>query len=345
MRKFSAAALLILCLLGSSGRAEAGVPDPNLWQSFQATFVRPSGRVVDKKEGAISHSEGQGFALLFATAFDDKTAFARIWRWTHENLQVRNDALLAWKWVPNAANPVPDKNDAADGDIFTAWALARAGEEFHEPKYTAEARRIAVDIRRELIRTEAGRPILLPGSEGFVSDKGAVINLSYWIFPAFATLNRLDPSPEWAVVEKSGLALIDQAQFGQWKLPPDWLGISPQGKLFLPADRPQRFSYDAIRIPLYLIWAGLETPDRLKPYLHFWDEYAKVPFVGAWTNLNDNSIASYGLPGGFKAVRNLVVATSEKRAYHSIRIDAKDGYYSSALIILADLAAGGRQKR
>ncbi len=344
MPTFKAALIVFFLLAASAARALADPPGANLWRAFKTRFVTPEGHVVDNGQGGISHSEGQGSGLLFAASFNDRAAFERIWQWTHKNLQVRRDALLAWKWVPRAANDVPDQNDAADGDILAAWALARAGQTFHDPKWTVAAKRIAEDVRRELIRTEAGRMILLPGTSGFVSDKGVVINLSYWIYPALPALNDLDPSPEWAALEKSGLALIDQAQFGEWKLPPDWLGITPQGKLFLPADHPQRFSYDAIRIPLYLVWAGQDTPARLKPCRAFWGEFAQVPFVGAWTNLNDNSIAAYGPPAGFKAIRDLVVAREANRPYHAPQITAKDDYYSSALVLLAELAAAERSK-
>jgi endoglucanase len=336
---------LVGFLVFAFSAAPAIAEPPGAWRTFKSRFVSPEGRVIDYKQGGISHSEGQGYGLLFAAAFGDRAAFERIWQWTHANLQVRKDALLAWKWVPSTANHVPDLNDAADGDILAAWALAQAGQAFHEPRWSVAAKRIAEDIRRELIRSEGGRMVLVPGTSGFASDKGVVINLSYWIFPAFPTLNALDPSPQWAALEKSGLTLLDKARFGQWKLPPDWLGISPEGKLFLPACHPQRFSYDAIRISLYLIWAGDESPARLKPYLSFWNEFAKVPFVGAWTNLNDDSIASYGPPAGFRAVRALAMASQAKLPYRPPRLSAKDDYYSSALILLTEIAARERSKR
>ena len=37
----------------------------------------------------------------------------------------RGDGLFSWKWSPNTSDPVPDKNNAADGDILIAWALMR----------------------------------------------------------------------------------------------------------------------------------------------------------------------------------------------------------------------------
>ena len=36
------------------------------WERFRQSFVQPDGRVVDTGQARISHSEGQGFTMLFA---------------------------------------------------------------------------------------------------------------------------------------------------------------------------------------------------------------------------------------------------------------------------------------
>ena len=36
------------------------------WRAYLAKFVTPDGRVVDNANGGVSHSEGQGYGLLFA---------------------------------------------------------------------------------------------------------------------------------------------------------------------------------------------------------------------------------------------------------------------------------------
>jgi endoglucanase len=81
---------------------------------------------MDTGQGRISHSEGQGFTMLFAVHYGDRAQFDRVWQWTKRNLQVRDDALLAWKWEQGA---VTDRNNASDADILVAWALARGGGE------------------------------------------------------------------------------------------------------------------------------------------------------------------------------------------------------------------------
>ena len=75
--------------------------------------------------------------------------FDRIWGWTRANLMVRDDALLAWRWEPGKRPAVADMNNASDGDILVAWALAEAGEFWGDMSYRTAARRIAVEIGRK----------------------------------------------------------------------------------------------------------------------------------------------------------------------------------------------------
>ena len=101
------------------GAVERGYLKRAEWDAFKARFMTAEGRIVDTGNGDRSHSEGQGFAMVLATAFDDPGAFLALWRWTRTTLQVRDDALLAWTWDP-AAGAISDRNNATDGDLFVA---------------------------------------------------------------------------------------------------------------------------------------------------------------------------------------------------------------------------------
>src|SRR4051794_22674780 len=57
------------------------------WDSFRSRFIAADGRVIDTGNAGVSHSEGQGWGLLFAEYFDDHSTFQRILRWTHTSLQ------------------------------------------------------------------------------------------------------------------------------------------------------------------------------------------------------------------------------------------------------------------
>ena len=90
------------------------------WAAWKAAYLDDSGRVVDQLQQGASHSESQGYGLLLAAIFGDDPVFDQIYRWTETNLAVRSDALLAWRWLPEGAGRVPDRNNASDGDLFYA---------------------------------------------------------------------------------------------------------------------------------------------------------------------------------------------------------------------------------
>ncbi|HMP62965.1 MAG TPA: glycosyl hydrolase family 8, partial [Phenylobacterium sp.] len=89
------------------------------WREFKRRFLAADGRIIDTGNGGISHSEGQGFALLLAQAHGDRRAFDLIWGWTRRTLQ-RPDGLFAWRYDPRENPAVNDPNNATDGDIFLA---------------------------------------------------------------------------------------------------------------------------------------------------------------------------------------------------------------------------------
>lgn len=313
------------------------------WDDWKAAYMQADGRVLDTAQKSISHSEGQGFAMVLATAANDRAAFDKLWTWTQNNIGVRNDNLFAWRWEPGRG--VTDTNTAADGDIFIAWGLARAADTFKHPPYKDKAVQIARAIREKMVVD--GTPwgtVLKPGVTGFDSPRGLVVNLSYWVFPAFDALNKIDPHPQWEALTKSGLRLTEIARFGRWQLPPDWmLLVNPLEPS--PTHVP-RHGYDAARIPLYLHWAGhVGKPAdqaRLEPFFNFWTQFKCAAFLPAWTNVLDNSIDSYGAEPGVAAIRTLV--STGKPPTKNPPMNAQS-YYSATLGLLVEVAARERAKR
>lgn len=228
------------------------------WIRYKERFIDPSGRVIDTGNGNVSHSEGQGYAMVLAVAADDKLAFERIWQWTRQHLMVRSDGLLSWRWSPASTPPITDPNNASDGDILVAWALAEAGSRWAKDDYTRASRTLAMSIGKRLLVVTDGRHLLMPGATGFSAEEhpdGYVVNLSYWVFPALLRLSHVAPEVPWSKLSGTGLDLSSQAAFGPHKLPPDWLALTANG--LKPAKGfATVFGHDSIRIPLYLIWAG-----------------------------------------------------------------------------------------
>jgi endoglucanase len=243
---------------------------PAIWQAYKARFVTPEGRVLDTGNNLISHSEGQGYGMLLAVAANDRPVFDRIWGWTRANLMVRDDQLLAWRWEPGKRPAVADMNNASDGDILVAWALAEAGEFWSDMSYRTAGRRIAVEFGRKLVmfKTKLGA-ILLPAVAGFHADDrpdGPVVNLSYYVFPAFARLPQVAPEVDWAGLTQTGLDLLDLTRAKPDALPPDWLSLKDwQAK---PAEGfPAQFAYNAVRAPLYMAWAGVGEREQYEPFM------------------------------------------------------------------------------
>src|SRR6266403_1774716 len=50
---------------------------------------------------------------------------------------------------------------------------------------------------------------------------GPIVNLSYWVFPAFRDLKHVAPAVDWEQIIASGLSSIAAARFGGDKMPTD----------------------------------------------------------------------------------------------------------------------------
>lgn len=314
----------------------AGAADAE-WMLFKQRFLQPEGRIVDTGQDRISHTEGQGMTMLLAAHYDDQVTFDTVWQWTRQNLQVRNDKLLAWRWSPKDCADdkgcVTDKNNASDGDLFVAWALLRAHRKWENPAYLAAAAEIIHAIRKQLLLKTSRGTVLLPGVDGFDKTEGTVINLSYWLFPALRDIAQADPSPEWQDLQQTGINLLLEGHFGRWGLPADWILL---GDKLTPAPGfSPRFSYDAVRIPLYLLWARSETTGLLLPFKNYWEHFNGAKFISAWTNLNDNSIDSYDASYGIRGIARLTLAYPELHSVQMPVLDATQDYYSSVLLLLA----------
>jgi endoglucanase len=317
--------------------ADASLED---WGAFHARFVAPEGRVVDTGNQGVTHSEGQGYGLLFAAYFDDRTSFDRLLGWTQTNLRRPTDALHAWRYRPGASVPVDDINNATDGDLLIALALLRAGQRWANPDYTEAGRAIGADILRLCVHEVDGARVLLPAAFGFEHTGRVVINPSYYVFPALAALSVAVPDPAWAALRADGLRILRQARFGSWGLPADWLQIA-NGSLdnLAPAEGwPARFSWDAVRVPLHLAWAGLREEPALRAASDFWAAPHSLPGGGrvpAWVDLETGSVATTPASRGVGAIAQLARAARGGFAPDLPRVRTAEDYYSAALMLLS----------
>lgn len=309
------------------------------WQEFRRRFVSEEGRVIDTGNGGISHSEGQGIAMLCAALFGTQAEFDLLHGWTKGNLRRAGDALHSWRYRPGVPDPVDDPNNATDGDLLIGYALFNAADRWSHPDYRLAGRAIARDVLGNLVRNIASGVVLLPGVQGFEKHDGIVLNPSYYMFPALRRFAAELPDPIWSDLWTDGLTLLRAARFGRWELPPDWISLSRDGGLSTASSWPARYSFDAVRLPLYMCWAGLQGEPAVLAADAFWSSHGAA--TPAWTDLASNSVAPYGLTTGMEAIRRYVSAAVALRVPTPDlpRVAQAADYYSGALIMLTHAAS------
>lgn len=331
--------LLIIVLLAACTDQNHPAISAADWQRYQEAFISAEGRVIDTGNKDISHSEGQGYAMLLALAADDRNTFERIWQWSKQNLQ-REDHLFGWRWEPNASPPVTDWNNASDGDLLIAWALAEGGAQWEEKEWSEQAKTIAKTIRQTLIRDSGIGPLLIPGQVGFEHDGRLTLNPSYWIFPAFDALDQIDPHPVWQDLTRSGLRLLALTRYGLG-VPPDWVVLHPQGHLSLPEDpAKRRLGFESIRVPLYLCWGGHHDEPMLQAFQQLWPS----DDAPAWIDLHQGDRAAFSLTLSQRAMRQLVRVCAGQQNSVPAMIET-DEYYGSTLSLLSRIAITQAKRR
>lgn len=329
--------LVFLSLLFYGFNLKAAAPFPTVWQEYKQHFVDPSGRIIDTgNPEKISHSEGQGYGLLLAAHYGDRKAFEQIWTWTQNHLQKREDALFSWSWSPQTSQ-VTDRNNATDGDVLIAWGLLKGAALWHEARYQVEAKKILADIKKKLIYKHAYYGVLvLPGEYGFLEpDKNQVtINLSYWVFPAFKQFMLAEPEATvWQELFQNGQRLLQTLRFGTWQLPADWVRLQlNQAQFDLETRYAPRFSYDAIRIPLYLKWAEMNDPVLFQPFVDFWTHFQGKSMLPAWTDLKTQE--SDPLQAN-KAIQSVIHLVAPSVIPTMPPYDATESYYNTTLYLFA----------
>ncbi|MDB5658034.1 MAG: hypothetical protein JWS10_649 [Cypionkella sp.] len=249
-----------------AGAIPADHPLQTSWQAWKKLCLTPEGRVVDGFQNSDSHSEGQGYGITLAAVFDDMAAFDLIYGWTEDNLAVRADALLAWRWHPNQTKPVPDKNNASDGDLFYAWALSAVANRHNRAALGTRARMIATDLARLCIVPHpdgSDALLFLPAAEGFSTDLGFVINPSYYMPRAMRDLAAQTGVQALEQVAADGIALM--SKMAETGLVPDWAAVNANGWTAPPARFSANAGYEAMRVPLFAAWSGDATsPSALR---------------------------------------------------------------------------------
>lgn len=332
MAMFRAGIILLALVLGMS---QASAADG--WSTFKTRFMTSEGRIQDTGNNNVSHTEGQGYAMLMAVYYNDRSSFDSLWRWTQKNLSNPNNGLFYWKYIPGASDPVSDRNNASDGDMLIAWALLKAGNKWNVPAYLQASDRLQKTIIDRNVITFAGRTIMLPGAQGFNKTSYVILNPSYFIFPAWRDFAARSHLKVWNALIDDGTQLLSEMRFGDSGLPMDWVAMNADGSMAPATAWPPRFSYDAIRVPLYLHWYDPASL-QLVPFQRFWMSFQRLQ-TPAWIDVLSNDKAPYNMAGGLLAVRDL---TLDDTGYINDALNSSEDYYSASLRLLTFLALNDR---
>ncbi|SEK20020.1 endoglucanase [Roseivivax marinus] len=242
-------------VLGMTARASDDDALTAAWRGWTARFLQPDGRVVDPEQAGISHSEGQGYALLLAQAVGDRDAFERIEAWTRAHLLIRDDALMAWRWTPGGGVVGEDWHNATDGDLFRAWALVRAARNSGWPVAEGTIEAIAADLSGSCLwpdpRAET-ELLLRPSAESLASDDRVLLNPSYIMPRALREIGAATGDTRLVRAADHGETCL--SELAREGLLPDWIDVTATGYA-PPTGHDLRSAYDALRIPLYLAWS------------------------------------------------------------------------------------------
>ena len=324
--------------------------------AYKALFI-DDGRVLDTGNGDVSHSEGQGYAMLFAVGANDKDTFDALWQWSQRVLQ-REDKLFSWRYRPCPTHDracIDDINNASDGEILIAWALLRAADKWDDEDYASAATAIINKVESTLIKDTEQLTLLLPGEVGFEDDSSVQVNLSYWIFPALKDIAQHANQPEkWNQLYTSGLALLAKSQFSQYGLPSDWVRVEnsignrignrvdnnhrEEVRLSLDKVISAEYGFNAVRIPLHLAWSGPSTIEQhatlFEPFNAWWEQ----PKTPATVNLLTEKVADYEMTLGMRAVETAVSHLTQGTEVDWPEINRTTDYYSASLTLLSMLA-------
>ncbi|WP_050475659.1 cellulose synthase complex periplasmic endoglucanase BcsZ [Herbaspirillum rhizosphaerae] len=227
------------------------------WQAFVQHHIQSDGRVVDQSvANQQSTSEGQSYGMFFALVANDREQFARLWRWSRDNLGAGSDRLPAWQWGKrdNGSYGVLDPNSASDADLWFAYALLEAGRLWRMLDYQKAGMALLAQIKdKEITDLPKLGAMLLPGPEGFaLANETWRLNPSYLPLPLLRKLARVDAAGPWNALIGTAQQLIRSSSPQGYV--PDWAAYQAvQG--FMPDEQTRGIgSYDAIRTYL---WAGM----------------------------------------------------------------------------------------
>jgi len=247
------------------------------WAGYKQRFIQAGGRVVDPKRNGDTTSEGQSYALLRAAWMDDQATFARVWRWTRDNLGTSN-GLFGYLWGQRSGGGwgLLSRNSATDADQDIALALLLAAQRWGGGGYRDAAAAVVRAIWATEVAHLDGVPYVVAGNWATSTSPGPTLNPSYLAPYAYRLFAQLDGDHPWSEVVDSSyraLSACTAAPLSTGRsagLPPNWCVLTAGGRAAsaTTTQAADDYGYDAFRVmwrvALDWVWNG---EPRARDYL------------------------------------------------------------------------------
>lgn len=309
------------------------------WSEYKSRFIQNDGRVIDKKNGNITHSEAIGYTLYFAYRFQDDKTFDKVYDWYQHNLSKNSYGLISWNWGEDSHHNwgILDHNNATDGDIWIAYDLLLMSQKRGDSQLKTEALSLIKAIKKHLIVEYKDRLFLLPGAEGFKKRDYLILNPSYYRFDIFKAFSRVDEREVWERLSKDGEWLLHNTLFSSLKLHSDWIKIDKN--LTTKPAKNMSFGYDAIRIPLNIMQSTIPTKkDLLQNYKNYVEMMRNGLQPLGTVSLQKGSISLYDFCYGHLAIYDMIASKPLfTQKIKNMMQEDKENYYAYALYIFTTL--------
>lgn len=311
------------------------------WNEYKALFIAHDGRVIDKRNDHITHSEAVGYALYLAYKNDDIKTFNKVYRWYKNNLKKNDAGLIPWKWGEDDKGKwhILDHNSATDGNLWIAYDNLLMYEHTSDINYKNEALELIQSIKEHLILKMNGSTFLIPAENGYSNEEYIEINLSYYLFFIFDKFKEYDNDILWATLKNDGIALLKKAKFTSLELPSDWIRVMKKDHT-ITLGRNNHFAYDAIRIPFNIIKSDLpDKKELLTPYIKLLEAMKQLETVFGVIDLKDGLISIHNYAYAQLSIYNMIdTYANDKRSFEKkliqMRKENQDDYYSYSIYLL-----------
>lgn len=314
------------------------------WSEYKKLYISKDGRVIDKVNSDITHSESIGYALYLALENRDFETFTKVRNWYHNNLKKNESGLISWKWGKDKDGSwhVLDTNNASDGDLWIAYDNLLMYEITKSEIYKAEALKLMENIKKHLLVKEAGSVYLLPGKLGFESKDAIEINLSYYLFFIFEKFFEYDNDSVWKELKQDGINLLYKARFSSLELNPDWISLDKKTKE-VQLSKNNSFGYDALRIPYNVLKSDIKDKKRLlEPYKNYVNAMKLSGGVFGVSDLKKGNISLYNYSFAHLSIYNAIdkyfnKTSSFTKKLKTLKEKHKDDYYSYSIYLFTTL--------